>query len=210
MDDPGFPPSHIEIGDAFQQALKALVVDVPTGADHGTLDEISKASNRVETMMREALASGELRPQVYDRRLDKFLDLPDREKWRKAPGDMLFGLRSCPSSWTNPGPNTGGQPGLVEIELFEAWLKGIQSVAAQANAKLVVRAQEECQRHFEALMRQSPNSRPKKKKELVKQAQEAIRGLSGRAADRAWSNAVTTTGATAWSAAGAPRKSKHR
>jgi len=114
MNDPGFPPSHMELSEAFQRTLKALVGDVPLDAGEAAGDEIRKASNGVETLMRKALATGELRPQVYDRRLDKFFDLPDRRKWKKTPDKMLFGLSCYPCSLTNPGPDTGGLPYLLQ------------------------------------------------------------------------------------------------
>jgi hypothetical protein len=80
---------------------------------------------------------------------------------------------------------------------------------AQERAVSVVRAEGECQRWFETMMRESPHLRPRPQAQLVKEARQQIEGLSERAAIRAWSKAIVATGASAWAAPGAPKKSPH-
>jgi hypothetical protein len=72
--------------------------------------------------------------------------------------------------------------------------------------RLTAGAERRCQRWLENEMRNSPTRRPQPRRDFWRDAQGQFRGLSKRAFDRAWAKAVDATGATAWSAAGAPRK----
>lgn len=72
--------------------------------------------------------------------------------------------------------------------------------------KQTIAGERGCQQWLESEMRQSPNLRPKVKRAYMDDAIMRF-GVSENGFRRAWSNAVTTTGATAWSRAGAPKKS---
>ncbi len=68
-------------------------------------------------------------------------------------------------------------------------------------------SESKCERWLIGEMRKSPDFRPQKKDTYFEQAKLLFKGLSGHGFCRAWANAVTDTGATAWSKAGKPPKS---
>ena len=80
-------------------------------------------------------------------------------------------------------------------DLFDASLQVRQSVGAENK----------CQQWLENLMKNSPERRPKTKVEFFQQSRENF-GVTRRAFERAWGKAVASTGAEAWSKAGAPKK----
>jgi hypothetical protein len=55
------------------------------------------------------------------------------------------------------------------------------------------------------LMRESPDERPKQKREYQNEAREKFRKMSVRQFLRAWDAAVEETAATEWSKAGRPK-----
>jgi hypothetical protein len=87
------------------------------------------------------------------------------------------------------------------------------SAANLGNGKVVggpvpqtVKAQTNCRKYIIDLILASPDRRSAKKDDIFEKASAMFPGLSVRAFDRAWTEAIATTGAHAWSRAGAPRK----
>jgi hypothetical protein len=133
---PTKPPGHIWLGDAFEQAFQTLedyqalidALNVPVQCEndpsYSTYDAApyDAARDRVEIRLRDALADGELRALVYPPGSQVIGELPDREKWRVKPDAILFGLVTNVDSMTNPGPETGGLPVMLDVAQFEQWL----------------------------------------------------------------------------------------
>jgi hypothetical protein len=79
-------------------------------------------------------------------------------------------------------------------------------------AKPTIRAEADCKRWLQRLMKRSPNRRLQEKRDLLLEARTKFMGLSERAFNRAWICAATAAGAGAWIKGGAPsrpRKSPH-
>jgi hypothetical protein len=75
----------------------------------------------------------------------------------------------------------------------------------------VAKSERDCRRWLVDLMRESPDERPKPKRQFQTEAQRKFRKLSVRQFLRAWDAAVEETAATEWSKAGRPKtKSNHR
>jgi hypothetical protein len=108
----------------------------------------------------------------------KVPDLFDRE-----PLGPLFVLRADLDRYLDISANSGGS--------------SIYHTAA---------AEQSCRRWLEAEMRESPDHRPKAQASFRIDALGRFSGLSRRGFDRAWSWAITTSGANAWRAAGRPKK----
>jgi len=64
-----------------------------------------------------------------------------------------------------------------------------------------------CEDWLKSEMEKSPQFRPKRKSDFREDAQGSFEGLTEREFNQAWKNAMESTGATAWSAPGRPRKS---
>jgi hypothetical protein len=75
-----------------------------------------------------------------------------------------------------------------------------------AAQPLTVKAETDCQVWLVSLMTESRQCRPKKKSTYFEVAQKRFPGLSERAFERAWANAIKETGSN-WGKAGAPKKS---
>jgi hypothetical protein len=63
----------------------------------------------------------------------------------------------------------------------------------------------DCRRWLIALMRESPERRPKQKSEYQKEAQQKFGNLALRQFQRAWEAAIAESAATGWSKAGRPK-----
>jgi hypothetical protein len=83
-------------------------------------------------------------------------------------------------------------------------------LAALRNSSVKLRstiaAERECQLWLESLMTESPGTRSATKGDLFQVSQERF-GVTGRAFERAWGKAITSTGAAAWKRAGPLKKS---
>jgi hypothetical protein len=125
-----YPDRNIPLGDAFAQALTALedcgstarLISEATSEDErdDLINEYNAKKRRVERLMRNAIADGELHTfiKVPNGQIER---LTEREDWRKE----AFGvpdLGNVPHHLINPGVDTGGQPVLLEIDNFQDWL----------------------------------------------------------------------------------------
>lgn len=80
-------------------------------------------------------------------------------------------------------------------------------VAESAPVRSNVSRETACRKWLEAEMQASPTIRPMKKECYRSAAKERFVGLGENEFGRAWSNAISNTGATAWRKAGRSRKS---
>jgi hypothetical protein len=78
--------------------------------------------------------------------------------------------------------------------------KAVQAVLSKEESK------RDCRRWLEQAMRQSPNRRPYPKGHWRQEARTRW-GISWRVFDEVWDDAIASTRAFAWAAAGAPKKS---
>jgi hypothetical protein len=76
------------------------------------------------------------------------------------------------------------------------------SPAALDDFKATAAAENRCFRWLIEEMRKSPDSSPKSREDFLVEAKTKFRGLSDRAFERAWKNAINQTGAEAWSKPG--------
>jgi len=76
-------------------------------------------------------------------------------------------------------------------------------------AKRTVAAEKGCEQHLVTEMMRSPDRAPKSKADFLADCQARFPGLSERAFERAWADAIKRTGAVSWSKAGRRRKSSH-
>jgi hypothetical protein len=75
----------------------------------------------------------------------------------------------------------------------------------KSRRRVLVSAQTACREWLAAEMWRSPSERPRARKRYLEEALAKFTGLSERAFDRAWKNAIDETGATAWRLAGRPK-----
>jgi hypothetical protein len=80
-------------------------------------------------------------------------------------------------------------------------------VAENAKPTSKISRETECRKWLEQQMRASPVLRHGEKQDYRDEANERFAGLGGNEFNRAWSAAITATGATAWRRAGRPKKS---
>ena len=128
-----YPEEFIPIGDAFERACLTIedfsfLETQPANDDEvkpgARQDDIVNrhdyATRKVERLMRNALADGNLHPfiRVVNGQFER---LVSREEWRKES----FGIpniENVPHHLANPGPDTDGQPIFLKISEFEDWL----------------------------------------------------------------------------------------
>ena len=126
-----YPEGFIPVGDAFAQALElredytALLraIDEATkdAERHEHINKHDASVRRVEKLMRNALADGHL--QAFTRRGQngQIEQIVDREEFRREFFGVP-GIENLPHHLSNPGPDTDGQPVLLEISNFREWL----------------------------------------------------------------------------------------
>ncbi len=129
------PKGFMALGDAFQQTLFAkedLTAVLNTKAAHEDeirpgaqlaeiIDRHDAIVRRVETLMRETIADGDL-PVFVRGPNGQIEQIIDREEWRQSSFGIP-GIESVPHHLINPGPDTDGQPWLLKISDFKIWLK---------------------------------------------------------------------------------------
>jgi hypothetical protein len=136
------PEGFLPLADAFAQALSALegceelarlsgeaIINLnewerkpsaETVAAFLPVDKHDSALRRVERLMRNALADGQLHAFVKARN-GRIECLIEREEWREEAFGVP-GIDNIPHHITNPGPDTEGQPALLKISNFQEWL----------------------------------------------------------------------------------------
>jgi len=97
---------------------------------------------------------------------------------------------------TTPGASAASDGGNCEM----VSLSSIGGFAAKT-----AKAESDCRKYLICLMLKSPKRRPASKDRIFADASVKHPGLSRRAFDRSWADAVIATGAHAWSRAGAPK-----
>ena len=126
-----YPEGFIPVGDAFAQALELIedytallrAIDEATkdAERHEHINKHDASVRRVEKLMRNALADGHL--QAFTRRGQngQIEQIVDREEFRRESFGVP-GIENLPHHLSNPGPDTDGQPVLLEISNFREWL----------------------------------------------------------------------------------------
>ena len=126
-----YPEGFIPVGDAFAQALELIedytalrrAIDEATkdAERHEHINKHDVSVRRVEKLMRNALADGHL--QAFTRRGQngQIEQIVDREEFRRESFGVP-GIENLPHHLSNPGPDTDGQPVLLEISNFRKWL----------------------------------------------------------------------------------------
>jgi hypothetical protein len=80
-------------------------------------------------------------------------------------------------------------------------------LAKSAKPRSSANRETDCRKWLEAEMRASLTIRLRKKQEYQAEAEQRFTGLCRNEFKRAWTDAISATGATAWRGAGRPRKS---
>jgi hypothetical protein len=207
-EDASIPGTGLGLSEAFSEFLQIYRSDLPLELGPVRDGPVREA----EQKFRDYLCHGAIRAFKRD---------PESGEWLALSPHDWAGENWIPGFWDDfiggdniePGPNTlvrgGPQVVFFDRDEFNGWVRTLRPTPSNLALKSSSRAQHECERRFKQLMRDSPNSRPKPKAEIIKDARNQITGLSERAALRAWHIAIGSTGATAWSSPGAPKKSKH-
>jgi hypothetical protein len=92
----------------------------------------------------------------------------------------------------------------VETASFVDWRQGTLA----GDQISLASAESQCKRWLINEMQGSPLRRPMSKDAYWRDATSQFNGLRRRAFDRAWADAVQSTGATVWTLSGAPKKIK--
>jgi hypothetical protein len=116
------------MGDAFEQACSVLeggeeldrLVDGAANEQADNFDKYDKVRQRVERLMRAALADGQL-DAFFRAPSGEIERLLDREEWRREAFGVP-GIDNIPHPVTSPGPDTGGQPVFLKVSDFQEWL----------------------------------------------------------------------------------------
>ena len=123
-----FPEGFIPLGDAFALALSAiedcaalLQHEATTDAElHDLINKHETIERRVESLMRDALADGDLHAFIRTKS-GQIEELVDREDWRQKSFGVP-GIENKPHHLANPGPDTGNAPVLLKTSNLEDWL----------------------------------------------------------------------------------------
>jgi hypothetical protein len=113
-------------------------------------------------------------------------------EWKNGFNDQFFAADSSRPRWTH----------------LQVRREHVLKLWPMPNAKS--KSQVDCRRWLVALMRESPDSRPRPKLEFQKEAQTKFRPLSLRQFRRAWEGAIEESAAAGWSKAGRPKAKSNR
>lgn len=107
-----------------QENSKAAPADgkltVLTAPSRDALEWQDQARARIEHLMREDLAAGNLRAFAYLPGDLRFGEVADRTSW--AASSVFPGLETFVDPDTSPGPSVGGSPVFLERKAFKKWL----------------------------------------------------------------------------------------
>ena len=145
-----YPPTLMRIVDAFEQAVASLDPSARPGDEYlSTLggdeayvyNKIDIAERRIDRLIRDALAYGELTPLV--RSGQQFEILSDREAW--CVEALIPGFQAKTHHLLNPGP-VDDREVFIERKAFEKWLqsqtvidRSPQSECSDDDARAVIR-----------------------------------------------------------------------